>query len=570
MSVDAQSSESDLQEPVDELSGRLVLSRYRVVRPLARGGMGLIYLARSEGSAGFIKPVVVKRILSDLVQENNMVKMFKREARIMAMLRHPNIVSVLDFGQEGVSYYMVLDYIHGFHLGRWYRYFRSRGIGFPVEIAIYIACQILDALHYAHNLVGDDKKPLNLIHRDVTPSNVLIDVQGQVKLADFGIARMRGDQTEFKTTESTIKGKFPYIPPEVFRGGEPNQLSDLYATAVVLHEILVAKNEFRMGEVSSTIAKVLQHEPSRLNGVRTDISPELDDVLQKALAKDPSQRFQSALAFKEALVSVRRWPLERVQEALSKQADEDFNSVEMATYFDATPLHELDRAWRDYKVGPISRSDSKDLTVAAEPDPPALRTTSSEAVRKTPRRSKLPGEYFLWAAIPLAAIGAVALYFGLRSPLAEPPVVVYAAPTENEESPPQPTLSEKPSESGSGAISPAINPMTQVAPTAGTKQSEKRPISKNARLSAAFAKNSAKISHCFEQFVGEKKDAVDLTIEFSVDVEGHVESVSLNPKTLEQSPLGACILGVARKTVFSAQDHPVQFKIPIKTTRAAR
>src|SRR5947209_14846010 len=189
----------------DELIGRVVLGRYRIVRMLAQGGMGVIYLARSEGAAGFVRPIVVKRILSDLISDESIVNHFKREARIMSNLRHPGIVSVIDFGQEARSYLMVLDYVHGFHAGRWQKFVRTTRGPFPAELAVQIVLAVLDALHYAHTLADADGRVLGIVHRDVSPSNVLLEVDGHVKLADFGIARMQTESTDVRTEAGTIK-----------------------------------------------------------------------------------------------------------------------------------------------------------------------------------------------------------------------------------------------------------------------------------------------------------------------------------------------------------------------------
>src|SRR5262249_51936819 len=138
----------------DELIGRIVLRRYRIVQRLATGGMGVIYLARSEGAKGFVKPVVIKRILPHFVGDEALTGMFAREARIMSNLSHPGSVGILDFAEEDGAYLMVLEYVHGFHLGRWHRWMRHTRDLFPIEPAIHIVISVLDAVHYAHTLPG--------------------------------------------------------------------------------------------------------------------------------------------------------------------------------------------------------------------------------------------------------------------------------------------------------------------------------------------------------------------------------------------------------------------------------
>ncbi|QQR89481.1 MAG: serine/threonine protein kinase [Myxococcales bacterium] len=357
-----------MRYPADEFVGRLVLGRYRIVGVLAKGGMGVIYLARSEGAAGFVKPVVIKRILTDLGDDSSMVSMFKREARIMSNLRHPGIVSVIDFGRDHRAYFMVLDYIHGFHLGRWLRYTQGTSGPFPVEFAIHIVIQVLDALHYAHTLTAHDGTVLQVVHRDVTPSNVLLDVEGHVKLADFGIARMRTDATDVGTGEATIKGKFPYLAPEILHGGDPSPVSDVYACGVVLHEALIGRNVFRAPNFSATVSRVLNHQPELLESVRQDIPPGLSDIINKALNKDATQRFQSALEFAQALRQMRTGNAEQTQAKLAEAVAKDFFDPHMSELLGADDLSDLDRAWRE---APDTSSDFREAAYISSRPPPS-------------------------------------------------------------------------------------------------------------------------------------------------------------------------------------------------------
>ena len=188
------------------MSGRVVLGRYRIVAPLARGGMGIIYLGRLEGAAGFAKPVVIKTVIPD-AKDTRATQLFVREARILSNLEHPNIVGVLDFGEVDGEYIMVLEYVHGFHLGFWARFVKETRGNMPVMHAVEVMLPVLDALESAHRLTRADGTPLGIVHRDVSPANILIDQAAHVKLHDFGIARMADD--EFKTQDGTFRGTLP-------------------------------------------------------------------------------------------------------------------------------------------------------------------------------------------------------------------------------------------------------------------------------------------------------------------------------------------------------------------------
>src|ERR1041385_1794729 len=148
----------------NDMTGTMILGRYRIVRPLARGGMGIVFLARTEGAAGFARPVVIKRVVPDLAGDETAAQSFAREARILSNLQHPNIVNVIDFDEEDGAYVMVLEYVHGYNVGQWHRYMLDAGRKLPVDHAIYIVTQVLDALEYAHTFARADGTPMQIVH----------------------------------------------------------------------------------------------------------------------------------------------------------------------------------------------------------------------------------------------------------------------------------------------------------------------------------------------------------------------------------------------------------------------
>jgi len=214
-----------MSEPFDAMIGQLVLGRYRVVQLLARGGMGAVYLTRVEGAAGFAKPVVVKRILPHLSDSNDDQQRFIREAQILSNLRHPNIVNVIDFGKVEGAYLMVLEYVHGYHLGQWMKYvIGSRG-RMPWEASIFVMLQVLAALNYAHTHSRSGGTSATIIHGDISPGNILIDVEGNVRLADFGIARIEAEQASRKgSIDGMFRGKLSYSAPELLACENPTTL----------------------------------------------------------------------------------------------------------------------------------------------------------------------------------------------------------------------------------------------------------------------------------------------------------------------------------------------------------
>jgi serine/threonine-protein kinase len=326
------------------------LGRYRIVRELAKGGMGVVYLARVEGAVGFVKPVVVKLLLPEHTEDDRIVSMFVREARILSQLRHPSLVDVLEFGEQDGGYVLVLEYVRGYHLGLWLRYLSEQKRAAEADVLIQIVLDVLDALHHAHTQVHPDGTSMQIVHRDVSPSNILLDESGRGRLLDFGVARMRGGGHEYKTqVQGGFMGKLPYTAPEIFAGGEASPRSDLYACAVVLHESIFGRNVFRGETQASTLQRVLNHRPEALEASNASVPKGLDRVLARALAKSPLDRHADA---NELAMDLRRLLAQSESEMRTRLAGvlkHDFGP-EMAKLFNLESLAERDAAWRRLSV----------------------------------------------------------------------------------------------------------------------------------------------------------------------------------------------------------------------------
>jgi serine/threonine protein kinase len=568
--------------------GKIVLGRYRVVHGLARGGMGEIYLARSEGAAGFAKPVVVKRILSEFQTDDTVVQMFKREARIMSNLHHPGIVSVLDFGYEDGSYFMVLEYVHGLHAGRWKKFVHGLKQPFPVERAVQIVLSVLEALDYAHKLCDAEGRPLHIVHRDISPSNVLIDVDGHVKLADFGIARMQSTDVEWKTQDLSVKGKFPYLPPEIFSGEKADARTDVYAAAVVLHELIAGANEFRADTASESIAKVLGLVPRRLDAIRKDVPKGVADAVHKALAKKQEDRFQSAAEFAEALRRGRSLTGEVGAREIAASAREDFYDPRMHGLLGVDPLAVLERAWRNPSpvVSPaeaaasVRRMSSAPTSVSTPPPlPPVTKDRSPIALWLVAGASLLAlaiagaVAYKLFlvdssgaAANEVAAQqgdcvvgqdGIIRCGEGVAAPPASPaptapPEPVAAAPTTPVDQAPPEARPEEPTAPSASPVAPPRAPATKVAPAPAAE-----------RIETPFRRRAPEIQGCFTRHVESLAGTPQITVRFELAANGHVDDASMEPAALSATPLGSCILGIARSTRFAARDEGVVFRVPL-------
>ncbi len=282
----------------------LRLGPYELVERVATGGMAEVYLARRAGPHGFQKVVAVKRILPQLAKDVDFVAMFVDEARVCARLSHPNIVQVFDFGEEEGELYMAMEYVDGTTAARLIRAAATKGVELPLDACLHVALSVLRGLEYAHNAKDDLGKPLSLVHRDVSPGNVLIDRSGAVKLTDFGIARAA--ELERRTDAGQLKGKLGYMSPEQVVGRELDARSDLFTLAIVLTEMVILRPLFAGGSELDVLLRIRDADLGALDRAKDRVPDDLKSVLFRALAKDPMLRFASAAAFAEALEDLVR------------------------------------------------------------------------------------------------------------------------------------------------------------------------------------------------------------------------------------------------------------------------
>jgi serine/threonine protein kinase len=419
-----------LRVPSDHVLGSVLLGRYRVVRELAKGGMGVVYLARAEGAVGFVKPVVIKLLLPEHAQDERFVGMFVREAKILAQLRHPSVVDVIEFGEQDGAYVLVMEYVRGYHLGQWLRFLSLKKRQPPPAILIQIAIDVLEALHHAHELTHPDGSPMQIVHRDVSPSNVLLDEGGRARLLDFGVARMRGGSQDYKTQVVGFMGKMPYTAPELFTGGEATPKSDLYACGVVLHEALLGRNVFRAEAQAATLHKVMNHVPELVEPSIAGAPPGLDVALGRALMKLPDDRHGDAREFALALRRLQREQESDIRRALSELLKADFGD-EIAEKLNIESLAHRDEAWQRLSNAPEprvipaarrgERSAAQMLSSEGERAGEQRVTASRNAVANATGRRPTPG-YTAAPQLPEftpSAPQTTASYRGLQSTAAE-------------------------------------------------------------------------------------------------------------------------------------------------------
>ena len=290
---------------VQDEKGTVLAGRYQLVEKSGQGGMAIVWRAVTRGVAGFIRPVAVKRILASLSHNQEFVQMFVEEARVGATLDHPNVVQLHDFGMdEWSNHYLVMEWVEGVDLGRWSESYADAGWHAPWHLTAAIGIEALRGLHAAHARTDPWGQAAPTFHRDVTPGNVLVGLNGIVKLADFGLARAM-DRAKI-TRPEMVKGKVAYIAPELLDGGEPSAQSDLFSLGVVLWEILAGRRLFKKQNDVESLKAVIACQVPALAAIRPDLPKELVVAIERALAREPSKRFSSARHMARALARVLR------------------------------------------------------------------------------------------------------------------------------------------------------------------------------------------------------------------------------------------------------------------------
>jgi serine/threonine protein kinase len=267
------------------------LGRYQIVERIATGGMAEVYLAVHGELAGFRTPVVLKKVLPHLANNPQFIDMFLDEARIASMLDHPNVVRIYEVGRSGSEYFLAMELVQGKSLSAVLRRAHEGECRLDARLAAFIVAQAAAGLHHAHNLTDPLGNPLGLVHRDVSPQNILISFEGSVKVIDFGIARALGRITETQT--GGMKGKFGYMSPEQARGEDVDLRTDIFALGVVLWESITGKRLFQRENDLATM-RALVYEPIPRPSSVADVPPELEAIVMRALARNPKLRFGNA------------------------------------------------------------------------------------------------------------------------------------------------------------------------------------------------------------------------------------------------------------------------------------
>ena len=368
--------------------------------------MAEVWLALQEGPAGFAKQVVVKTILPHLAEDQSFVEMFLNEARLAALLNHPNLVQIFELGEEAGTYFLVMEYIEGRNLRSVLRRARSMQKPIPLPLVARIATGVCEGLQYAHEARDMEGRPLNLVHRDISPENVLVSFDGQPKVVDFGIAKAAVGRA---TRSGALKGKLGYMPPEQIAGEPITRRADIYALGVLLYELISGKPPFSGESEPVLLRAVLEDAPTPLGELCPDAPLQLVDVVERAMARNPEDRFQDARAMAQALEGYLRIATHTGTSDLASFMSELFGAEREGSHPSA------------YIVGTPSRPapgpSNQDATRAIR-----IRMVPSSEISAAPppprRRRALP-----WVGGAVAAVGLVAASAWLMGgePVREPP-----------------------------------------------------------------------------------------------------------------------------------------------------
>jgi TonB family protein len=394
------------EEPKDGIK----FGQYVLLEKIATGGMAEVWKARMRGVEGFQKIVAIKKILPHLSDNQDFIEMFVDEAKLAAQLNHNNIIHIYDLGKIQSSYYIAMEYIDGYDLKNILKKAQERDQPLSVEIALFIASKVAAALDYAHRKRDFEDKEMGLVHRDVSPQNVLISEEGDIKLCDFGIAKAASKASH--TQAGALKGKLQYMSPEQAWGRNIDKRSDIFALATVLFEMLTARKLFAGDNELSILEQVREARVTPPSHYNDEVTPEIDAIVLKALQKDPANRYQTA------------GEMQRDLDAVLYNFKPTPTSADLAIYMHrlatsvATPAHTMEMHAPEPPQAANELKPLKAAAVVAAPAIPASMPTPIPAampVAATATPAAKPPVVPI-AIVAVLVIGALIAYFAMRKP----------------------------------------------------------------------------------------------------------------------------------------------------------
>jgi serine/threonine-protein kinase len=385
--------------------GRSRIGRYEVIYPIAQGGMAEVYAGRLSGMAGFEKLVAIKVVHPYLTSEQEFVEMFLDEARLAARIHHPNVAEIYEVGEDEGMYFMVGELVLGQNLRTIFRRASKRGVDVSHAVSAHIAAQAGRGLHQAHELEDQDGRPLKLVHRDMSLRNILVSYDGFVKLIDFGVAWAEGRISQTKV--GTVKGKIGLMSPEQILGEPLDRRSDIFSIGVVIYMLVTGAQPFPGASDAERMHKIQTTDPVRPREINPGVSPALEEIILRALAKSPALRHPTAAALSEEL------------EAYVRSTDEDVGvkalSGLLRDLFDdeISAHHEQLRSYRHERPDrPYAAFSGLSSPSAADDGGSAAADATSAARPSAKKRQDRAGSSRFRLAVVAAAVGVAALAVG--------------------------------------------------------------------------------------------------------------------------------------------------------------
>jgi serine/threonine protein kinase len=410
------------------------IGQYDIIYPLASGGMASIYVGRLSGIAGFEKLVTVKIIHSHLASQRQFVEMFLDEARLVAKIHHPNIGEIYEVAEENGQLFIAAEFIDGHSLRHLLRAADERNIGISHPVAAWICAEVLRGLEVAHTLTDDEGSPLNIVHRDISPSNIMISYNGWVKLIDFGIAFAEKRMT--KTVAGTVKGKFGYISPEQLKGAPPDRRADIFCLGVILYQLITGRHPFPGETDEERLRKTIQYELATPKELLVAVDDTLESIILKAMAESPEDRYQNASSLERDLrryiASTREMTgasdVERIMQTLF-EGSKTSHRMKLSEFKHNTPTSSDPRFAYETKSTSVSKKVDPETTLSAVFDGPQ-KATSGISVKNLVMFAVIGGL--------IASVITAGIIFLLTDESGTTPTTAFAPPGVNEPESPEP------------------------------------------------------------------------------------------------------------------------------------
>ncbi|MCB9597615.1 MAG: serine/threonine protein kinase [Sandaracinaceae bacterium] len=349
--------------------------RYQLIERIGIGGMAEVFRATQRGAAGFERAVAIKRILPQIAADPQVVAMFVEEAKLAVQLAHPNIAQVFDLGEVDGSYFIAMEYVDGHSAETLIQRLVEQGRRLPFDAVCHILCEVAEALHYAHFAEDSAGRPLGIIHRDVSPQNILLSFGGEVKVIDFGLAKAANRLSQ--TQDGIVKGKLAYLSPEQAHGKTIDRRSDVFALGICAWEMLTGRRAFKRDDDRETVLAVRAGRVERV-GEHVPVPPALDLVVMRALAKNRDKRYRTALEMKEHLTRFARTAGLRFERsdlrALMRETfPERFRGEPVADAIALVTRKKAERRRKRRPVSPAKKAKAPSTDTVVEPAVPLVR-----------------------------------------------------------------------------------------------------------------------------------------------------------------------------------------------------